>query len=202
MIFKLHAFFVTVLINNCIVLFQENWQLTVQWRFLILLVKQIKTSKYKSYHHCFPGKCLFLIFKAIPVTKFATLKITKSLSKTPNVQNETIVSLSKFYGINIKPGMNFFCKYRNSEDCPIVGKCRASNVIYQANIYPKQNKSNNNIYIRVWTGKWKQSLYNNRHPFSNPKWKFQTALLKISELREKDLYSQIDWKTIVIFSNS
>lgn len=83
--------------------------------------------------------------------------------KIINSHNKYI--LNKFYSINDKPGMNPPCNCRNSALCPVEGKCRALNVIYQATIYPKENKINHHIYIWISAGEWKQRLYTHRHFF-------------------------------------
>lgn len=102
--------------------------------------------------------------------------------------------LNKFNGVNC---MDPPCNCRNSNLCPVKGKCRASNVIYQASNYPKENSLNHHIYTGISAGEWKQRLYNYGHSSSNPRLKHQTAFSKrFRGLREKDLKLQIGWKFI------
>ena len=42
----------------------------------------------------------------------------------------------------------------------------------------EHNDGGERVYIGIFTGNWKQGLYNNRHSFSNPRLKNQTILSK------------------------
>ena len=76
--------------------------------------------------------------------------------------------------------------------------CNSKNIIYQACISPlEHNNYEERVYIGISAGNWKQRLYNNRHSFSNPRLRNQTAQSKYFwNLMDQELTPQIKWKIV------
>ena len=74
----------------------------------------------------------------------------------------------------IKP----LCNCRVKEDCPVGGSCNSEKVVYQAIIFPLENKKEEKVYFGISAGNWKQRFYSHKHSFTNPSLRNQTALSK------------------------
>ena len=89
------------------------------------------------------------------------------------------------------------CNCRIKEECPIDGNCNWENILYQANIFPKEGNFNEKIYIRVSSLKWKIRYYNYIQPFNNPLLKNQTDSSKYYwKLQDQRLTLRINWTII------
>ena len=89
------------------------------------------------------------------------------------------------------------CNCRVKEECPMDGTCNLENVIYQANIFPKEGNFNNKIYIGVSTLKWKLGWYNHKQSFTKSLFKNQMVLSKYYwNLKDQGLTPQINMKII------
>ena len=89
------------------------------------------------------------------------------------------------------------CNCRVKKDCPVGGKCNSEKVVYQATIFPLENKKEEKVYFGISAGNWKQRYYNHKHSFTNPTRRNQTALSKwFWNLRDRGLTPYIKWKLI------
>ena len=97
------------------------------------------------------------------------------------------------YSISIPLKLSIKLFYKNFSSC-----CTTRNVVYQACISPmEQQRDGERIYIGISAGNWKQRWYSHRHSFSNPKLRYQTALLKYFwGLKDQGLSPQIKWKIL------
>ena len=74
------------------------------------------------------------------------------------------------------------------------GRCNSENVLYQASIFPMENRSYARVYVVFSAGNWKQRLYDNRHSFINPLLKNQTVLSKYFLRLKESGRTEIKWK--------
>ena len=71
----------------------------------------------------------------------------------------------------------------------------------KATIFPTENSKEENLYIGISAGNWKQRFYNHRHSFWNPLLRNQTSLSRrFGSLRVKSLTPQIKWRFIKKYS--
>ena len=71
---------------------------------------------------------------------------------------------------------NLLCNCRVKEECLMGGKRNSENVVYQANIFPKEGNFKDKIYIGISALNWKLRWYNHWQSFINPLLENQTAL--------------------------
>ena len=87
------------------------------------------------------------------------------------------------------------CNCRNKEDCHMVIS-NSKKVVNHTTIFLMEN-SKEKVYMGISAGNWKQRFYNNRHSFSNPLSRNQTALLRwFGSLRDRHLIPQNKWRFI------
>ena len=74
------------------------------------------------------------------------------------------------------------------------GLCNLEKVVYQGNIYPKENVKNTKTYIEISSMKWKLRSNHHNHSFSHEHLKNQAALSKhFWNLKNKGLTRKIQW---------
>ena len=77
------------------------------------------------------------------------------------------------------------------------GNTNLENVVYQANISPKEGNFNEKEYIGESSLKWKFRHYNHSQTFNNPLLRNQTAISKYYwELKDQGLTPIVNWKII------
>lgn len=82
-----------------------------------------------------------------------------------------------FYGTDNKPDI----EPASVVDQKIIveGKCKATKVIYQAAISPKENMENKKFTLKSPRREWKQRFYTHKHSFLYPKVNHQTTANKL-----------------------
>ena len=77
------------------------------------------------------------------------------------------------------------------------GLCKLDKVVYQGNIYPKENGKDRKTYRGISSTKWKSRYINHKFSFSCEYLKNQTALSKhFWRLKNKGLTPKIQWSIL------
>ena len=86
------------------------------------------------------------------------------------------------------------CNCRKKDECPLEGKCRSDNIVYQATVAANNKKE---TYIGLASTEFKSRYYNHTNSFNEIKKKNQTELSKhIWNLKEQNIGYSIKWKII------
>jgi len=86
------------------------------------------------------------------------------------------------------------CNCRKKNECPLSGKCRTSNIVYQAIVKSNHGEE---TYVGLTNTEFKYRLANHQQSFKNPAHKNQTELSKhIWSLKDKDVNFTIRWKIL------
>ena len=140
---------------------------------------------------CFPKKhplqaifnrqTLKLSYSVMPNMKTIIDGSNKTLNKTSTLKKED----------NEKS-----CNCRQKNNCPLEGKCRAKNVIYQATV---SNNTNNHVatYIGLCSTEFKTRYSNHKASFNHKNKQHHTELSKhIWKLKENNSTYNITWKIL------
>ena len=86
------------------------------------------------------------------------------------------------------------CNCRDRNSCPLDGKCRTKNVIYQAEV---KSDSGKETYIGLTSNEFKTRYNNHKSTFRHNKNRFSTELSKhIWDLKDNNKQFEISWKII------
>lgn len=95
-----------------------------------------------------------------------TLKVSYScVNNIDKIISSHNCRILKNYHNNVTQTSDPTCSCRNKDLCPIGGKCMYKNVVYEATIFPEENRNEKKRYIGISAGDWKQRLYSHRHSF-------------------------------------
>ena len=84
------------------------------------------------------------------------------------------------------------CNCRDRNSCPLDGKCRTKNVIYQAEV---KSDSGKETYIGLTSNEFKTRYNNHKSTFRHNKNRFSTELSKhICDLKDNSKQFEISWK--------
>ena len=88
------------------------------------------------------------------------------------------------------------CNCRQKDSCPLAGKCRSSNLIYQASVKNKTNQSTE-TYIGLCSTEFKSRYTNHKASFNHRNKQNQTELSKhVWGLKDSAIEYDISWKII------
>ncbi|KAJ8029039.1 hypothetical protein HOLleu_28333 [Holothuria leucospilota] len=86
------------------------------------------------------------------------------------------------------------CNCRNENDCPLDGKCRTANVVYQATVKSNYREE---TYVGLTENTFKLRLANHQQSFTKEKYRNQTELSKyVWTLKNSNTDFKIHWKIL------
>ena len=89
------------------------------------------------------------------------------------------------------------CQPRNRENCPLVGECTTSNVMYQADISSTDESYPGKVYIGITEPPFKGRYGNHERDFNHEEYANTTELSKeVWEIKKKGFVPSIKWKII------
>ena len=116
-----------------------------------------------------------------------------SYRTTPNVSKIIAAHNAKLLNQNKEDPP---CNCRVKSNCPLDGKCRAENVIYQATVTTEQVPPVLDTYIGMTTS-FKDRFRGHSSSFENEKFKNQTTLSQhIWSLKDRAINFKVSWKII------
>ena len=87
------------------------------------------------------------------------------------------------------------CAAAKKQDCPLDGKCLATEIVYQADVMARDNTKKR--YIGLTAPTFKQRLSNHTKSFNHREYQHETKLsVYIWQLKEKGLTYNIKWKIL------
>ena len=87
------------------------------------------------------------------------------------------------------------CNCRNKNQCPLGGKCRTSEIIYQATVTSENNTTE--TYIGLTENEFKLRFGNHQQSFRHDRYRTQTELSKhIWGLKDRGTNFEISWKIL------
>ena len=87
------------------------------------------------------------------------------------------------------------CNCRKKEDCPLDGKCKTNNIVYQATVQAEGKQDE--TYIGISENTFKTRYYNHRSSFKNNFQATSTELSKyVWKLKDSNVPHEIKWKII------
>ena len=94
---------------------------------------------------------------------------------------------------NSKPNAES-CNCRKKDECPLEGKCRSKEIVYQAQV---KSSKGTETYVGVTATEFKTRLANHRQSFKKSSLKTATELSKyVWSLKEDDQAYEIKWKIL------
>ena len=129
-------------------------------------------------------------------TKFSTETLKLSYSCMTNIKtiisNHNKAQINKSNPTNDTNDSN--CNYRNSNMCPMDGKCDDQNMIYQAEVTTPTSRE---TYIGLCDTTFKLRYRNHVCSFKNERYKHATELSKyIWSLKDKSIPYNIKWRKV------
>jgi hypothetical protein len=123
-----------------------------------------------------------------------TVKV--SYSCMPNIKAKIDAHNHRQLRNIIKESTN--CNCHNKNDCPLNGKCREKNIVYQATVQPiDSNGTNIDTYIGLTENEFKVRYRNHKQSFNNKALKNATELSKhVWKLKDRGISYIINWKII------
>ena len=93
------------------------------------------------------------------------------------------------------------CNCRRKDECPLDGKCRMTNIVYQATILTAEtndrDKAKTETYIGLTQNEFKLRYANHKQSFRNEAYRKQTELSKhIWTLKDSKIEYTIKWKIV------
>ena len=89
------------------------------------------------------------------------------------------------------------CNCRVKEDCPLDGKCRMTNVVYQATVTTEETPPKKETYIGLSSTQFKFRYSNHESTFENQSGRSKTTLSHhIWTLKDKDIEYDLRWKIL------
>ena len=117
-----------------------------------------------------------------------------SYRTTPNFKQ--IISS---HNAKIMKGGNFDppCNCQKKDSCPLNGKCRVKNLIYQATITTHQNPPQTETYVGMTSTEFKDRHRNHKKSFNHYTYKAETTLSQhIWRLKSKNIEFDEEWKIL------
>ena len=88
------------------------------------------------------------------------------------------------------------CNCKSPNKCPLLGKCLAKSLVYQATVTTNGNKPDQ-TYIGLTSNTFKTRFANHKTSFTNVKKKHTTELSKhVWQLKDKHIDNKIKWEII------
>ena len=89
------------------------------------------------------------------------------------------------------------CNCQRKPTCPLDGKCRKNNVVYQATVTTKQESPRVETYIGMTSTEFKDRYRNHKKSFKNFTYKSETTLSQfIWKLKSENVDYDIEWKVL------
>ena len=113
----------------------------------------------------------------------------------PNVQSIIQTSnRNKLVKTQNSSDLNNRCNCRNKGECPLLGECQESNIIYQAKV---QAKDSEETYIGLTATTFKKRFSNHKQSFNDRSKRFSTQLSKyIWEQKDQGKDFNISWRIV------
>ena len=87
------------------------------------------------------------------------------------------------------------CNCLDKEDCPLDGKCRASNIVYQATLTTEENPPAVETYVGLTATEFKDRYRNHKKSLKNKNYSSETSLsVKVWELEKKKTPYKLKWR--------
>ena len=89
------------------------------------------------------------------------------------------------------------CNCRNKENCPLQGKCRVNNLVYQATVTTESTPPVVETYVGMTAPEFKDRYRNHNKSFKHAKYKNETTLSKyLWKLDGEETDYNLEWKII------
>ena len=118
----------------------------------------------------------------------------------PNMKSKIQSHNRRILSNNKKTNTTILCNCREKNTCPLNGKCKIANVIYEAKVITKDSEKK---YIGSTGGEFKSRFYGHTSSFKHEEKKSATELSKhIWSLKEQNNTYKIKWKILEKISES
>ena len=98
---------------------------------------------------------------------------------------------------NINKNQQQKCNCTKKDQCPLNGECLTSNIVYEANVTSKENKTQSKLYIGVSETPFKKRYANHKKSFNIIAYKNDTELSKeVWKIKNEGYTPKITWTII------